>query len=55
MPYSLRRYRLPAAVQPAGETLVNELNEVGKTMVAEWLEAAGDEGKAIIDAYRAMQ
>ena len=42
-------------VQPAGETLVNELNEVGKIMVAEWLAEAGAEGQAIVDAYKAMQ
>ena len=42
-------------VQPAGETLVNELKEIGATMTAEWLEAAGDDGAAIIDAYKAMQ
>ncbi|MEP0940610.1 MAG: TRAP transporter substrate-binding protein [Rhizobiaceae bacterium] len=42
-------------VGPAGEGLVNELKEIGKTMTAEWLENAGDEGKAIVDAFNAMQ
>ena len=42
-------------VGPANEALVNELKEIGKTMTAEWLENAGDEGKAIVDAFRAMQ
>ncbi|WP_146348003.1 TRAP transporter substrate-binding protein [Falsiphaeobacter marinintestinus] len=42
-------------VEPAGETLVNELNEVGATMVEEWLEAAGPEGAAIIESYKAME
>ncbi len=42
-------------VEPAGETLVNELNEVGATMVDEWLEAAGPEGAAIIESYKAME
>lgn len=42
-------------VGPAGEGLVNELKEIGNTMTAEWLENAGEEGKAIVDAFRAMQ
>ncbi len=42
-------------VGPAGEGLVNELKEIGKTMTAEWLESAGDEGKAVVDSFRAMQ
>ena len=42
-------------VGPASEGLVNELKEIGKTMTAEWLENAGDEGKAIVDAFNAMQ
>jgi len=42
-------------VGPAGEGLVNELKEIGKTMTAEWLEKAGAEGKAIVDAFNAMK
>ncbi|MCJ8309110.1 MAG: TRAP transporter substrate-binding protein [Rhizobiaceae bacterium] len=42
-------------VGPASEGLVNELKEIGKTMTAEWLENAGAEGKAIVDAFKAMQ
>jgi len=42
-------------VQPAGEQLQSELNEIGKTMVDEWLAAAGDEGKAVVDAFKASQ
>lgn len=38
-------------VQPAGEDLMNELRAIGETMTAEWLEAAGPEGQAIIDAF----
>ncbi|MEM1399076.1 MAG: TRAP transporter substrate-binding protein [Pseudomonadota bacterium] len=34
-----------------GDTLKAELGEFGKIMADEWLEAAGDSGKAIIDAY----
>jgi len=39
-------------VGPAGEKLVAELNEGGKVMAAEWLDAAGDEGAAIIKAFK---
>ena len=38
-------------VGPAGEQLMTDLRAVGETMSAEWLEAAGDTGKAILDAY----
>ena len=40
-------------VGPAGDKLVGELNEARATMTNEWLEAAGDEGQAIIDAFKA--
>jgi len=42
-------------VGPASEQMVSELKEIGETMTAEWLEAAGDEGAAIVDAFKAMQ
>ncbi|MFW2543165.1 TRAP transporter substrate-binding protein [Primorskyibacter sp. 2E107] len=42
-------------VGPASDTLVGELKEIGETMTAEWLESAGDQGKAIVDDYKAMQ
>ncbi|MFT5110818.1 MAG: TRAP-type C4-dicarboxylate transport system substrate-binding protein [Parasphingorhabdus sp.] len=42
-------------VGPAGDQLVAELKKIGETMTAEWLANAGDEGKAIVDAFRAMQ
>jgi hypothetical protein len=35
--------------------MVGELKEIGVTMTNEWLEAAGDEGKAIVDAFNAAQ
>ena len=35
----------PAEVESGFET-------IGATMAAEWLQRTGDEGKAIIDAYR---
>ena len=41
-------------VGPAGEGLVNELKVIGEAMTAEWLEAAGDEGAAIVDSFKAM-
>jgi len=34
--------------------LRGELEAIGATMSSEWIEAAGDEGKAIVDAYKAM-
>ncbi|SFF17362.1 TRAP-type C4-dicarboxylate transport system, substrate-binding protein [Sulfitobacter brevis] len=41
-------------VEDAGEELMSGLREIGETMTAEWLEAAGDEGKAIVDDFKAM-
>ena len=40
-------------VQPAGDELMSGLRDVGATMTAEWLEAAGDDGAAIVDAFKA--
>lgn len=42
-------------VGPANEALTAELKEIGNTMTAEWLEASGDGGQAIVDAFKAMQ
>ena len=42
-------------VGPAGDALQGELQEIGKTMTAEWLEAAGDDGKAIVEAFKASK
>jgi len=42
-------------VGPAGEQLTAELQQFGETMSAEWLEQAGSDGKAIVDAYKAAQ
>jgi TRAP-type C4-dicarboxylate transport system substrate-binding protein len=42
-------------VQPASPTLKGELETIGKTMTAEWLQTAGAEGKAIVDAFHAMK
>ena len=42
-------------VEPASDALQGELKEIGKTMTSEWLESAGDGGKAIVDAFNAGQ
>ena len=42
-------------VGPASDQMVGELKEIGVTMTNEWLEAAGEEGAAIVDAFKAMQ
>lgn len=38
-------------VQGPGDGLKNELKAFGATMTTEWLAAAGDDGKAIMDAF----
>lgn len=40
-------------VAAPSEGLAGELEAYGQTMTDEWLASAGDDGKAIIDAYRA--
>lgn len=40
-------------VQPS-EALTTSMKNIGQTMTDEWLEQTGADGKAIIDAYRAM-
>lgn len=42
-----------AIVQPTPE-LKAGLNKIGEVMINEWTERAGDDGKAIIEAYRKM-
>lgn len=42
-------------VEPPSDTLRGELQQIGETMTAEWLEQAGAEGEEIVEAYRAMQ
>ena len=42
------------SVQPAGEQLMGDLRKIGEIMAAEWLEAAGETGAAILDAYNAQ-
>ena len=40
-------------VAEPGEQLSADLGKIGEQMTTEWLEATGEDGKAIIDAYRA--
>ncbi len=42
-------------VAPPSDQMKADLIEIGKTMTAEWLAAAGPEGQAIVDAYHAMK
>ena len=39
-------------VGKASDKMVGELKEIGAKMTSEWLEAAGDEGKAVVDTYQ---
>lgn len=39
-------------VGPAGEKLSADFKQIGDTMTKEWLEQAGADGQAILDAYR---
>lgn len=41
------------SVEDASEQMVTELKEIGAQMTTEWLEAAGDEGQAIVDTFNA--
>ena len=42
------------SVQPPGDQLRADLEEIGDTMIAEWLDAAGEQGKLIVESYRSM-
>lgn len=42
-------------VIPPGDSLAAELAKMGETMSGEWSEAAGADGAAIVDAYKAMK
>jgi len=42
------------SVVDAGPEFMSELEAIGTAMQAEWLEATGDDGKAIMDAYKGM-
>ncbi|NDP43557.1 MAG: TRAP transporter substrate-binding protein [Aromatoleum sp.] len=41
-------------ILPPPEQLTADLRKVGNFMLAEWLRKAGDDGRKVIDAYRAM-
>ncbi len=43
------------SVQAPGDQLKSDFEEIGATMTTEWLEAAGDEGAAIVDKFKSMQ
>ena len=38
-------------VDVSAENLKKELKTVGERMTADWIKTAGDDGKAVIDAY----
>ncbi|MBO6507789.1 MAG: TRAP transporter substrate-binding protein [Roseibium sp.] len=42
-------------VGPASDQMVGELKEIGVTMTNEWLEAAGEDGASIVEAFKAKQ
>ena len=42
-------------VQPAGDQLKGDLQGIGATMTDEWMNNAGDTGKAIVDAFKAAK
>ena len=42
-------------VQPAGDQLRTDLEEIGATMTAEWMEQAGPEGTAIVETYQSSK
>ena len=41
-------------VGPASDQLVGELKAIGETMTKEWFDSAGETGRKIVDAYKAM-
>ena len=41
-------------VVDAGPAFLNELQTIGSKMQADWLASVGADGKAIVDAYKAM-
>ena len=42
-------------VKKPSEEMLGELQQVGETMLDEWLETAGETGQEIIDRYRSME
>jgi TRAP-type C4-dicarboxylate transport system substrate-binding protein len=41
-------------IEPPSAKLKSDFEAIGQTMTQEWLEKAGAEGKAVVDAYKAM-
>jgi TRAP-type C4-dicarboxylate transport system substrate-binding protein len=41
-------------IVPPSAQLTSDLKKVGDTMLKEWLEKAGPEGQAVVDAYKKM-
>lgn len=41
-------------VGPPGDQLKSDFISIGDTMTQEWLERAGDAGKAVVDSYKSM-
>ncbi len=42
-------------VYPPSAQLKADMQKVGETMLKEWLDKAGAEGKAVVDAYQASK
>ncbi|MGI9367382.1 MAG: TRAP transporter substrate-binding protein [Ruegeria sp.] len=42
-------------VAKASDQMKGELQQIGETMTAEWLEAAGDDGASIVEAFKASK
>jgi len=41
-------------IQKPSEQLTADLRKVGNVMLVEWLRKSGDDGRKVVDAYRAM-
>ncbi len=41
-------------IHKPSEQLMADMRRVGNLMLAEWLRKVGDDGRKVIDAYRAM-
>ena len=41
-------------IVPPSPQLKSDMKKVGDTMLKEWLDKAGAEGQAIVDAYKKM-
>lgn len=40
------------SVEPASDTLMEELRAIGATMTEEWMENAGEDGRAVVEEYQ---